>query len=70
MSHRGGNVSLLHQDVSRTVVDVLEAVGTQQNTSVPARHDHHDITHVQDLQWEMSTCEMSVNSKELSMRQI
>lgn len=29
VSHRGGSVSLLYQDVSSTVVDVLEAVRTQ-----------------------------------------
>lgn len=51
-SHRGGRVSLLDQNVSGTVVDVFEAVRTQQNTSVPPRHDHHDITHVQDLRRE------------------
>lgn len=47
--HRAGGVPLLHKDVSGTVVDVFEAVGTQQNPSVPPRHDHHDIAHIQDL---------------------
>lgn len=49
MSHRGGSVALLHQDVSGTVVDVLEAIGAQQNPAVPARHDHQDVTDVQNL---------------------
>lgn len=47
--HRGGSVALLHQDVSGAVVDVLEAIRAQQNPAVPARHDHHDVTDVQNL---------------------
>lgn len=49
VSHRGGGVSLLDQDVSGTVVDVFEAVRTQQDPPVPSRHNHQDVTHVQNL---------------------
>lgn len=49
MSHQGGSVSLLHQDISRAVVDVFEAVRTQQNSPVPPGHNHQDVTHIQNL---------------------
>lgn len=48
-SHRRGCVSLLDQDVSGRVVDVFETVWTQQNPSIPARHNHQHIPHIQDL---------------------
>lgn len=51
VTHRGGSESFLDQDVSGTVVDVLEAVWAQQNTSIPARHNHHYIPHIKDLCW-------------------
>lgn len=54
-SHRRGSVSFLYQDVPGTVVDVFEAVWTQQNTSIPPRHDYHGITYVQNLWWETNT---------------
>lgn len=58
-SHRGSGVSLLHQDVSRAIVDVLEAVRSQQDPSVPPGHDHHDVAHVQDLSGETKVTRVS-----------
>lgn len=54
-------MSLHHQDVSSTVVDVLEAVRTQQDPSVPSGHNHHDVAHVQNLRRQkQDDCEPSV----------
>lgn len=53
-SHRGSGVPFLHQDVASAVVDVLEAVRTQQDPSVPSGHDHHDVAHVQNLRGDKS----------------
>ena len=49
VSHRGGGESFLHQDVPSTVIDVFEAVRTQQNASIPAGHHHHHVPNVQNL---------------------
>lgn len=53
-SHRGSGVSLLYQDVASAVVDVLEAVRTQQDPSVPSGHNHQDVAHVQNLRGDKS----------------
>lgn len=48
-AHRRARVAPRHQDAAGAVVDVLEAVGPEQDAAVPARHHHQHVPHVQDL---------------------